>query len=81
VGGILVPGLLVLWLAAVPFLDRSARPAVGTWWAPERRRQNLVFLGIVLAVVVLTLVGTFLRGPYWNFYWPWEAWPELPRRF
>ena len=19
-------------------------------------------------------------GPYWNFYWPWEAWPELPTR-
>ena len=27
---------------------------------------------------VLTIVGTFLRGPYWHFYWPWEAWPETP---
>jgi hypothetical protein len=21
-----------------------------------------------------------LRGPYWNFYWPWETWPDIPGR-
>jgi hypothetical protein len=31
-------------------------------------------------VLVLTVIGTFLRGPYWHFYWPWEPWPELPTR-
>jgi cytochrome b-561 len=31
--------------------------------------------------VVLTIVGTFLRGPYWEFYWPWQAWPETPTHF
>jgi hypothetical protein len=39
-----------------------------------------VFLAVCLLVVVLTLVGTFLRGPYWLLYWPWEAWPEIPTR-
>ena len=46
-----------------------------------RRRQNLVFLGIVIVVLALTVVGTFLRGPYWLFFWPWEAWPEMPTPF
>jgi hypothetical protein len=32
-------------------------------------------------LIVLTVIGTFLRGPYWQFYWPWEAWPEAPPRF
>jgi len=27
------------------------------------------------------VIGTYLRGPYWNFYWPWESWPEAPRKF
>ena len=31
--------------------------------------------------LLLTVVGTYLRGPYWNLYWPWESWPELPRKF
>jgi len=34
----------------------------------------------VLAVLVLTLIGTFCRGPYWHFYWPWESWPQVPSR-
>ena len=29
--------------------------------------------------LVLTLVGMW-RGPYWHFYWPWEAWPDIPSR-
>jgi cytochrome b-561 len=29
---------------------------------------------------VLTIIGTFCRGPYWNLYWPWQAWPEMPGR-
>jgi len=23
---------------------------------------------------VLIVVGTFLRGPGWNWFWPWEPW-------
>ena len=81
VGGILLPGVLVLVLAVWPWLDRSPAEAAGVWLHRARRRQNLVFLGVVCAVVVLTIVGTFLRGPYWNFYWPWDSWPEMPRKF
>ena len=81
IGGVILPGVLVILLAAWPYLDKSSANAVGVWFAGERRRQNTVFLIIVAAVLVLTVIGTFLRGPYWNFYWPWESWPELPRRF
>jgi len=81
IGGILVPGLLIALLAVWPWLDKSPVRAVGVWFAAERRRQNLVFLGIVFVVLALTVVGTFLRGPYWRFFWPWEAWPETPAPF
>ena len=81
VGGMLVPGLLVLWLAAWPYLDRSPAQAIGQWFAKERARQNTIFLAIVLLILILTIVGTFLRGPYWRFFWPWEVWPETPKNF
>ena len=81
VGGILIPGLVVAALIAWPFLDHSPLSAVGVWFAAARRRQNTIFLLLVLAVIVLTIIGTFLRGPFWHFFWPWEAWPETPRHF
>jgi quinol-cytochrome oxidoreductase complex cytochrome b subunit len=79
-GGVILPGLLVGLMAAWPWLDRSPAGAAGRWFPQSRRRQNLVFLLIVLAVLVLTFVGTFCRGPYWQLYWPWQAWVELPTR-
>jgi quinol-cytochrome oxidoreductase complex cytochrome b subunit len=79
-GGVILPGLLVGLLTAWPWLDRSRGEAAGVWFHGSRRKQNLVFLLIVLVVVALTIVGTFMRGPSWQFFWPWQAWPELPTR-
>jgi quinol-cytochrome oxidoreductase complex cytochrome b subunit len=81
IGGVILPAVLVAALIIWPYRDRSSVNAAGVWFATERRRQNTVFLIIVAAVLVFTVIGTFLRGPYWNFYWPWEAWPEMPVKF
>ena len=79
-GGVVLPGILLALLTAWPWLDRSAVSGAGVWFAGDRKRQNAVFLAICLLVVVLTVIGTFMRGPYWHFYWPWQAWPEIPTR-
>jgi quinol-cytochrome oxidoreductase complex cytochrome b subunit len=80
IGGVVLPGLLVGLLCAWPWLDRSPAAAAGRWFPQTRRAQNRVFLALVLGVLVLTFIGTFCRGPYWQLYWPWQAWPELPTR-
>ena len=79
-GGVIIPGLLVGLMAIWPWLDRSPADATGRWMPRSRRAQNLVFLAIVVVVLALTYIGLFARGPYWNLYWPWEAWPHLPTR-
>jgi quinol-cytochrome oxidoreductase complex cytochrome b subunit len=80
VGGVILPALLLVLLTAWPWLDRSPAEATGVWFHSSRKRQTTIFLLVVLVVVALTIVGTFLRGPYWHFYWPWQAWPEIPTR-
>jgi quinol-cytochrome oxidoreductase complex cytochrome b subunit len=80
IGGVVLPGLLLALLVVWPWLDRSPAAAAGQWFAAVRRRQNAVFLAVLLAVVALTIVGMFLRGPYWQIYWPWQSWPEIPSR-
>jgi len=81
IGGILIPGILVVLLAIWPYLDKSPLSAAGIWFAKARRKQNIAFLIVVLLVIGFTIVGTFMRGPYWKFFWPWEAWPEIPKIF
>ena len=80
VGGVILPGLLVGLMTIWPWLDRSPQLAAGVWLPRARRLQNIVFLLIIVAVLALTFVGMVLRGPYWNIYWPWEVWPEIPGR-
>jgi quinol-cytochrome oxidoreductase complex cytochrome b subunit len=80
VGGVILPGLLIGVLTFWPWIDRSSALGAGAWLPRERRTQNIVFLLVVLGVVVLTFIGMSLRGPYWQIYWPWEAWPEIPGR-
>jgi quinol-cytochrome oxidoreductase complex cytochrome b subunit len=79
-GGVILPGLLIGLLTAWPWLDKSSALSTGRWFPKDRRTQNAVFLAVMLAVLAFTVVGMFMRGPYWNFYWPWEAWPEIPAR-
>jgi cytochrome b-561 len=80
VGGVILPGLLLGALTLWPWLDRSPRLAAGRWLPRSRRTQNLVFLGVVAVILVFTVIGMYLRGPYWNLYWPWQPWPEIPGR-
>ncbi len=81
IGGIIVPGVLLVLLAAWPFIDKSGPQAIGVWFYKGRNKQNLIFIIIVVLILVLVIVGTFMRGTFYDFYWPWEAWPSIPVRF
>jgi len=78
VGGIIVPGFLLLLAIFWPFLDKSPKEAIGVWFHKTRRLQNIIFIIILVAIIILLIVGTYLRGPYWEFYWPWQPWPQIP---
>jgi cytochrome b-561 len=78
-GGILLPGVLLAVLTAWPWLDSSPRRVEGEWFARQRLRQNVVFAAITVAIILLILLGVYLRGPYWKLYWPGTPWPQTPR--
>lgn len=81
IGGIILPGVLVLAAVLFPYFDKSPADATGKWLPKERKWQNTVFLIIVAAILILTFIGTFMRGPFWEMYMPWEQWEQTPRKF
>jgi quinol-cytochrome oxidoreductase complex cytochrome b subunit len=66
VAGILVPGGAVLVFVLLPYLDRSTETR-----ASHRKVAILLFSVLIAIAVVLTVVGTFFRGPGWRFIAPW----------
>lgn len=69
-GGVGIPALEVLILLLVPYLDRSTK-GVGRWFAKERLLANTLFMIFVVVNIVLIIIGTFFRGPNWEFVSPW----------
>ena len=72
--GVLLPGLIIVGLIAIPYIDKNPR-GNGYYTFRERPFAISMFLfGFVILWVVLILFGTFLRGPNWNFFGPYEYW-------
>lgn len=43
--------------------------------ASMRNVMIVLFTSFVVINVVLIIIGVYLRGPSWDFYWFWEEWP------
>lgn len=72
VAGVLIPGLVVVGLMAIPYIDPK-RKGIGVWFSPDRKLANILFAIFVITVIVLTVIGTFFRGPGWIWVWPWQT--------
>jgi hypothetical protein len=72
--GVILPGLIVVGLLAIPYIDTNPK-GNGYFSFKERKMAITLFLfGWHVLWFYLILVGTFLRGPNWTFYGPFEYW-------
>jgi len=72
--GVLLPGLIVVGLIALPYIDTN--PKGNGYYTFEQRKFAITIwlFGFLILWVVLIVFGTFLRGPNWNFFGPFEYW-------
>ena len=72
--GVVLPSLIVVGLMAIPYLDTNPK-GNGYYTFKERKAEITIFLfGFVVLWSSLIVLGTFLRGPNWNFFGPFEYW-------
>jgi len=78
IAGVLLPGLIILGLMAIPYLDRNPKGS-GYYTIAQRRFGYVVFqLGFLQLWILLILIGTFFRGPNWSFFGLYE--PRDPQK-
>ncbi|MCY3823252.1 MAG: cytochrome C [Nitrospinae bacterium] len=74
IAGVVLPTLIIVGLMAIPFIDVNPK-GNGYYTFHERRFAIFTFLfGFLVLWVWMVVQGTFLRGPGWNFFMPWEYW-------
>ncbi len=72
--GVVLPSLVIFGLMAIPYLDYNKK-GNGYYSIAERKFSYLTFqFGFLELWITLIILGTFLRGPNWNFFGPFEYW-------
>lgn len=73
IAGVTFPGLMIIGLMLIPYVDTN-RKATGVYNFHDRPVAVTFFAAGLLLWFGLIFIGTLLRGPSWNWYWPWESW-------
>jgi cytochrome b/b6/petD-like protein len=72
--GVVLPGLIIVGLICIPYVDKNPK-GNGYFTFKERSAEITIFLfGFAVLWSSLIVLGTFLRGPNWNFFGPFEFW-------
>ncbi len=74
IAGVLLPGFVIVGLCAIPYLDKN--PKGNGYFTFNERPFAVTFfwVGFILFWVSFVVLGTFLRGPNWSFFGPFEYW-------
>ena len=67
VAGVTIPGIALFLLILAPYIDRNKEKA------PEKRKFAVSLMTVHLMFwSVLVIIGSFFRGPGFNFIFPWN---------
>ncbi len=67
IAGIIIPTLILVGLAAVPYVDRNPSTKPG-----DRKLAIMLFTMLFMFGATLTIIGSFNRGEGFNWVWPWS---------
>jgi hypothetical protein len=74
IAGVLLPTFIIIGLCAIPYIDNDPKTS-GYYSFKGRKGPIIAFLfGFWVLWNLLIIMGTFLRGPNWNFFGPFEVW-------
>jgi len=72
--GVVLPTMIIIGLCALPYIDFN-REGNGYFTFKQRWFAVTTFMfGFIVLWVTLIVLGTFLRGPNWNFFGPFAYW-------
>jgi hypothetical protein len=72
--GIVLPLMIIQGLIAIPYIDFNQKGNGYFTFAQRKFAVSTFLFGFVVLWCVLIVLGTFLRGPNWNFFGPFEYW-------
>src|SRR5579884_3262212 len=74
IAGVVMPTLIIIGLMAIPYIDTNPL-GCGYYTLKQRRFSIATFVfGFIVLWVAMIIIGTFIRGPGWQWFWPGMTW-------
>jgi hypothetical protein len=72
--GVVMPTLIIIGLMAIPYID--ANPLGNGYYTYKQRKFAIwsFWAGFLGLWVLMIVIGTFIRGPGWMWFWPTATW-------
>ena len=73
IAGVVMPSIIMVGLMVFPYVDSN--PLGNGYYTLRQRRFSLWMFGWgFLMWILLIVIGTFIRGPGWIWFWPGQTW-------
>src|SRR5271169_3204429 len=72
--GVVMPTLIIVGLMVIPYIDSN--PLGNGYYTYKQRKFSIwtFLIGFVGLWVLMIVIGTFIRGPGWMWFWPTQTW-------
>src|ERR1700756_161503 len=72
--GVVMPTLIIVGLMVIPFID--VNPLGNGYYTWKQRKFSIwtFLVGFIGLWVLMIVIGTFIRGPGWMWFWPGQTW-------
>ena len=73
IAGVVMPSIIMVGLMVFPYVDSN--PLGNGYYTLKQRRFAVGMFGAgFLMWILLIVIGTFIRGPGWIWFWPGQTW-------
>ena len=74
IAGVVMPTLIIIGLMVIPYIDTN--PLGSGYYTLKQRGFSIgtFVFGFIILWVSMIIIGTFIRGPGWMWFWPGQTW-------
>src|SRR5436189_2974260 len=74
IAGVVMPTLIIIGLMVIPYIDTNPLGSGYYTWKQRKFAIGTFMFGFVILWIAMIIIGTFIRGPGWQWFWPGQTW-------
>ena len=70
IAGVVMPTLIIVGLMVIPYIDTNPLGNGYYTWKQRKFAICTFLFGFIVLWIAMIIIGTFIRGPGWKWFWP-----------